>query len=698
MPSLTLDSPSVEFVGYLICSLCAIGGAVVAAFRSKPLTVKIVTILICLATAAPGLARVARLNPGAVAALDLTRAFAWLAFVLSSLQNKKNILDWIRAHRVPTALTVAALAGLPTLEALAAPSGTSLFVLLAPWQIGACVLMLFSIENVIRNARGYETPLPLTIYYSFGLVSIFEIIFFANTLALGGEQTWLRSIRGFALVLAACALFPRRSRQDGHAEFALSRHAIFHSTVLLAAGTYLVVLSVTSELFRLNEGALGISIQALLLAIGAAGLTALFRSTSARSRAMVFIGKHFFRLKYDYREVWLKFIRQMAGPDLRETLHYRTLRAVADAVQCGSGALWTFQQPIETYVGTAHWNQDTLLPMMPAEGSLPLYLLRTGWIIDIDQCLEDPEFYDNIQLPRWMERQKNLWVVVPLIHNGVLEGLITLGDARSKPQRLSWEELDLLKTVGAQAAGYLAEDRAARELADARRLAEFNRRFAFVVHDIKNVVGQMSLMLKNAERFGDNPDFQQDMLVTTGSAVERLRGMLVQLGGKSSFSRPEAQSVDLMGLVTDATDRWKRLYGDVSCAGTGSVQVMAVPEKVVSILDHLIQNSVDAAGVEGCIRLVVSEATQDGIVEVSDNGPGMSVDFVKNQLFRPFETSKPGGSGLGAFQALRMVREMGGNLEVVTNPGRGTAIRVRLPKEALTQQHGTESLIAPLNG
>ena len=692
----TPETLNAEFVGYLICSLGSIGAAAVTLFRSKPSMAKGVTSLVCLAIAAPCLARVTGLNSGLVAALDLMRACAWLAFILSGLQNKRDIVAWFRAHRVPTALTVVALAGLPALEAIGAPSETPLSVLLAPWEIAVSVLTLFSIENVIRNTRGYETPLPLAIYYSFGLVSIFEIIFFANTLTLGDEQSWLRSIRGFALLLPVVALFPRKSRLDGHAEFALSRHAIFHSTVLLAAGAYLVVLSVTSELFRLNEGALGISLEALLLAIGVAGLTALFRSTSARSRAMVFIGKHFFRLKYDYREVWLKFIRHMAGPDLRETLHNRTLRAVADAVQCGSGALWTFQQPIETYVGTAHWNQDTLLPMIPGESPLPDYLLRTGWIIDIDQCLEDPAFYGNLHLPRWVERQRNLWVIVPLIHNGVLEGLITLGDARSKPSRLSWEELDLLKTVGAQAAGYLAEDRAARELADARRLAEFNRRFAFVVHDIKNVVGQMSLMLKNAERFGDNPDFQQDMLVTTSSAVERLRGMLVQLGSKPSFARPEAQPVDLMGLVTDATDRWKRLYGDVSCAGDGSVQVMAVPEKVVSILDHLIQNSVDAAGAGGCIRLVVSEATQDGIVEVIDNGPGMSVDFVKNQLFRPFETSKPGGSGLGAFQALRMVREMGGNLEVDTNPGRGTAIRVRLPKEALIQQHpGAESVIAP---
>ena len=695
MPSLTLESAGVELLGYLICSLLSLGAAVAAAFRAKTSTVTSATSLICLATAAPCLARIARMSPGAVAVLDLMRACAWLAFILSNLRNKHDIFAWFRTHRGPTALTIAALAGLPAFEALAAPSGTSLSVLLAPWEIAACVLMLFSIENVIRNVRGYETPLPLAIYYSFGLVSIFEIIFFANTLALGDGQSWLRSIRGFALLLAAGALFPRGLRHDGHAGFALSRNAIFHSTVLLAAGTYLVALSITSELFRLNEGALGISIEALLLALGAAGLTALFRSTSARSRAMVFIGKHFFRLKYDYREVWLQFIRHMAGPDLRETLHNRTLRAVADAVQCGSGALWTFQQPIETYVGTAHWNQDTLLPMIPAEAPLPHYLLRTGWIIDIDQCLEDPGFYDNLQLPRWMERETNLWVIVPLIHNGVLEGLITLGDPRSKPSRLSWEELDLLKTVGAQAAGYLAEDRAARELADARRLGEFNRRFAFVVHDIKNVVGQMSLMLKNAERFGDNPDFQHDMLVTTSSAVERLRGMLVQLGSKSSFARVESQPVDLMGLVADATDRWKRLYGDVSCTGTGSVQVMAVPEKVVSVLDHLIQNSVDAAGAGGCIRLVVSEATLDGIVEVIDNGPGMSVDFVKNQLFRPFETSKPDGSGLGAFQALRMVREMGGNLEVNTNPGHGTAIRVRLPKEVLTQHLHSESLITP---
>jgi len=173
MPSLTLESAGVELVGYLICSLLSLGAAAAAAFRPKASTVTSAATLICLATAAPCLARVARLAPGAVAVLDLVGACAWLAFILSNLRNKHGIFAWFRTHRVPTALTVAALAGLPAFEAVAAPSGTPLSVLLAPWEIAACILMLFSIENVIRNARGYETPLPLAIYYSFGLVSIF---------------------------------------------------------------------------------------------------------------------------------------------------------------------------------------------------------------------------------------------------------------------------------------------------------------------------------------------------------------------------------------------------------------------------------------------------------------------------------------------------------------------------------------------
>jgi len=671
--------------GAILCAVAYSAGALLA-LRHFEMSLRSVSLLTaCLTAAVWGGAQLTGTLWVSVAEVDLLRSGAWMVYFLACLHDRHVVLRWIRSNRSFAVLVALVLLTLPlVVTVLGGTKGiynATVFIFL---QMTISILTLFLLENVIRNFSGNAPVRSIIVYSAIGLMCVYDLIYGINRLMFPDRNSWLAINRGLALAAGApfVALATLRTGVLQR-EFSLSRHAIFHSTVLVGIGLYLLVMSFAGEVLKLNEGRLGILIEIAFLAAGAISLMALLRSPSVRARFMVFIGKHFFRLKYDYREVWLNFIRRMAAPNARETLHDRTLHAIADAIQCGSGALWTFQHPLDTYVGTAQWNIESALPMIPAGGQFTEFLIETSWVVDIEQCLNDPDAYTGLRLPRWIERETSLWVVVPLIHNRVLEGFVALGNPHSRPSSLTWEEFDLLKTVGAQAAGYLAEDRASRELDDARRLGEFNRRFAFVIHDIKNVVGQMSMMLKNAERFGDDPQFQRDMLETAGSAVERLRGMLTHLGNKPQTRRTEPEPVDIEALSGAVGERWQRLHGGISFEGPGHpVTVMAVADKVVSVLDHLIQNAVDAAGPGGCVKVVVANGGDDGIIEIIDSGPGMTSDFVRSQLFRPFETSKPDGSGLGAFQALRMVREMGGNLDVETESGKGTVMRVRLPKEA----------------
>jgi signal transduction histidine kinase len=156
--------------------------------------------------------------------------------------------------------------------------------------------------------------------------------------------------------------------------------------------------------------------------------------------------------------------------------------------------------------------------------------------------------------------------------------------------------------------------------------------------------------------------------------------MLVQLGNKQSQRRPENQPLEIDLLAAGVIHRWNRLYaGTVLNPAQTPVVVYGVAEKLVSVLDHLLQNAVDAAGPSGRVELSVFATAEDGVIEVIDNGPGMTKEFIRDRLFRPLETSKAHGSGLGAFQALKMVREMGGRLEVDSVVGRGTTMRLSLP-------------------
>ncbi len=613
--------------------------------------------------------------------LELVRTASWLLFLAACLGPWTILSRWFSARPPLAVLVVGVFLTFPVIGIVIQISSQSAGVAVGFWQIAANVLSLVLLENILKNGRAGAGSGVVLLLSGIGLVSIYELIFFASVLVFYENSSGIYDFRGvmFAAGAVLVAMGVRR-KTKGQGEFALSRHAIFHTTVLVGAGIYLVTTSVFGEVLRLLSGRWGGAVELTFLIAAVISLVVLLRSASVRAKAMVFIGKHFFRLKYDYREVWLAFIRRMAGPEAHENLHERALRAVASAILCDSGALWALQRPIDTYVPVAHWNMSDDLPLVEAEDQLAAFLSTSGWIIDIDQCAADADFYSGLVLPEWLSRQDKVWILVPLIHNRVLEAFLVLGNPRSRPSQLGWEEFDLLKTVGAQAASYLAEDRALRELADTRRLGEFNRRFAFVVHDIKNVVSQMSLMVQNAERFGDDPEFQKDMLDTVSSSVERLHGMLVQLGNKQPSRRIEIQPLEIDHLSAGVADRWSRLYaGAVLNPARTPVVVNGVAEKLVSVLDHLVQNAVDAAGPSGRVEISVFSTVEDGVIEVTDNGLGMTKEFIRDRLFRPLETSKAHGSGLGAFQALKMVREMGGRLEVDSHVGRGTTMRVSLP-------------------
>jgi len=533
--------------------------------------------------------------------VEVLRAVAWLGFFAVSLGR------WYRfSERELKIARGASFVLVPVLF----PGSLMLFILLGEQTafILACAAMILCnalalvlIENIFFNTRSDAGFGWKVVGGGACVIALFDLYMYSSLIF--SDHVDFRIIISRSYIYAFVGLLLAFVSVSGWGlgrKFSLSRSAAFHSTALIGAGAYILLTSVGGELLRFRNNNWGPALELVFLAVALVVLTTTMTSAALRARMMVFISKHFFRLKYDYREVWVEFIRKMASPEERESLHERTLRALGNAIGCRNGMLWIFQSAIESYTAMAHWHVAENNDLISSEQGLPQFLLRTGWIVDIEQCLYDPDFYNGIVLPDGMSKQKDGWIIVPLIHRRVLEGFAVLGDPASRPNRLSWEDFDLLKMVGAQAASYLAEDRASRELVDALRVAEFNRRFSFMVHDIKNVVSQMAMMLQNAEKFGGDPEFQKDMLVTVGSSVDRLQRMLVSLGSQNGAKRPDVKPVELVELVHAAAQRWKHSYPRLMHrCDSGNMTVMASTERLDSVLDHLVQNAIEAARTAG---------------------------------------------------------------------------------------------------
>jgi putative PEP-CTERM system histidine kinase len=316
----------------------------------------------------------------------------------------------------------------------------------------------------------------------------------------------------------------------------------------------------------------------------------------------------------------------------------------------------------------------------PAASSLIDFLDRTGWVIDLAEKRSRPDRYPDLELPDWLAEIPEAWLLIPLPSSDALIGFVVLVQPRTSVE-MNWEVRDLLKTAARQAASFLGHVRAAEALIEARQFDTFNRMSAFVVHDLKNLVAQLSLMLRNAERHGANPEFQQDMLGTIQHVVDRMNRLLMQLRAGTTPVE-NAKAVDLAPIVERVRAVHCNSGHDIGIEVQAGLRAMGHEERLERVIGHLVQNAVDATPPGGHVGIRAYAEQDDAVVEVADTGQGMTPEFVREHLFKPFHTTKPAGMGIGAYESHQYVAELGGRIVVESTPGAGTRIRVILPVQA----------------
>ena len=267
---------------------------------------------------------------------------------------------------------------------------------------------------------------------------------------------------------------------------------------------------------------------------------------------------------------------------------------------------------------------------------------------------------------------------MPIIHRDELLAFVLLGETRSNA-RLSWEDETLLGTIGRQSAGYLALLRATDELSDARQFEAFNRLSAFLVHDLKNVVAQLSLVLRNSERHRENPEFISDAFNTIGDAVARMNRMLSGL--RQAHTGP-TDSLVIQEIAEEVLARVAHRKPVPSLQVPAELlRVLGSRDRMIAVLEHLLQNAQDATNENGTIKVRIARAGTDRIaIEITDSGCGMTQEFIQNRLFKPFDTTKgKGGMGIGVYESLHIVTSIGGRMTVESTPGGGTTFTLLLP-------------------
>ena len=540
---------------------------------------------------------------------------------------------------------------------------------------------------LVHNLYGQAAPASRSHirFAMIGLASmwVYDLNFYTvRYLRLAGASH-LGDLRGLVVALTA-PLFALSSRQDEGWRVKLSRAASFQSLSLLAICGYFILMAIIATTLRGSVVNWPDRLMVALLAVMTLALLVILPSARARAWFKVKLAKHLFEHRYDYRLEWLRFADTLgrAGPDA-PPLGERIVKAFADIVDSPGGLLLVSDEVGLAVASEWHWPGK-----LPGQGALfeaqglwdelgatrqivEVNGLRGGWASAADRA---------VTVPRWMLDDKRIWAAVPLAHHDRLIGLVLLGPPEFE-RPLDWEDFDLLRTAGRQAASALAEALGQEALAHAQRFEEFNRRFAFILHDVKNLVSQLSLVARNAERHADNPDFRADMIATLKSSVGKMNDLLARLAPHSQARANSIAPQPVDPIVKGAIEARVRAH-DVRVTGDAHLWVMADPAALEQALGQLIQNAVDSSADHEAVEIAIAGRPDQVALSVIDRGCGMDSEFVRNRLFEPFASTKPGGFGIGAFEARSLIAAMGGQLAVDSRPGRGTTFTITLPAAA----------------
>jgi len=611
---------------------------------------------------------------------DLSRYGFWFAFLLLLLRPKRRdrrpsgfaalaIIGFVLVASALTAQTLTAL------EFDLFPIGTRLASLTSLLlSVFGLVLVEQLIRNLSQDALWNAKPIGLALAASFA----FDVYVYSQAVVFGHVDVDAYSIRGAVhALLAPLIVISTTRRSDWLSQLRISRSAAIHSAALLISGAYLIFISGVGYYVRYFGGDWGRALQVGVIFLSLIGLAILALSGSVRARLRVFLGKNFFRYRYDYREEWLKFTRTLCAQNTPQEMGQQVIRGLADLLESPGGGLWMRTSGAPEYRQSARLNLGPVHEAEDSDSPLCKFLARDENILNLEEYRLFPQRYESLKIPPWLHSLPRAWMLVPLVVGDEMIGFVVLLSARTN-LHANWEVYDLLKTASRQAASFLAQMVATEALLEVRKFDAFNRMSAFVVHDLKNIVTQLSLMMKNAKRLHANPEFQQDMLMTVENSLERMRQLMVQLR-EGTTPAGTAFGVDLGGVVRRIESVAKHRGRHLEIRTSGSVVARGHEERLERVIGHLVQNALDATDPSGSVWVHLDKLGGQASIEVGDTGHGMTPEFIRDRLFRPFHSTKPNGMGIGAYESFQYVQELGGKISVTSEPDKGTRVKLLVP-------------------
>jgi putative PEP-CTERM system histidine kinase len=549
------------------------------------------------------------------------------------------------------------------------------------------VLCLMNLERTFRAAVGTMRWQIKLMVLGLGTLFVGRIYTSSQALLYSYLHSSLQTINMGVLVVAGLLILLSLLRTGLFSIDIYPSHAVLHSSLtVFVAGIYLVLVGVLAKIVTWLGGDVAFPMKAFLILVSLVGLTMLLLSDRIRQRSQRFVSRHFRRPHYDYRKVWTTFTEKTASLMDEAALSRMVAQWVSDTFNLLSVTLWLYDADRRQLVFGASTLLDPsatrTLPQPEAGfGGMVESMLRHAHPVDLDESGESWAVTLRQWNPDYFGKGGHR-VGVPLAAGDQLLGVMAVGD-RVSGLAFTVEDLDLLKCIGDQVGSHLLKIRLSHQLLQAKEMEAFQTMSAFFVHDLKNTAATLSLMLQNLPAHFEDPSFRQDALRGLAKSVSRMNDLIGRFNLLRQGLKLQPVESDLNDVVSTAMAGLSALPGG---AGTSVAKALSPmpklrldPEQIQKVVTNLLLNAIEAVNKGGEVRVSTGAEDGWGVITVSDNGCGMSPEFVNRSLFRPFQTTKIKGIGIGMFHSKMIVDAHRGRIEVASQLGQGTTFRVLLP-------------------
>ena len=550
------------------------------------------------------------------------------------------------------------------------------------------ILALLLFDRTIQQAANADKEklkfifiaiLGFTAYFSYLSVNISLTSYISQSMLNGGVAV---IFCGLALLIYSFFRYPFWQVKVG-----VSRNLVFGTLSVTAGVFYLLVSGSIFDFLRVAHP-MGISALLPVVAFISVGVFLIFwLSAEFRSGIRSLVTKNLFRNKYDYRDLWMKFSdKSGASLNLREALP-RVGELIAEAMFVRQVAIW-LRSPT---TGSFHitYCHDPALTADADASILKLDHQRSGpdnsQIFHIRQ--PDNNGVANLCPVDRVAQLSQLGVEhLARIEKGN-EVLALLGIGREMSnEKFSAEDERLLTSISNQLANFIATHKLSEELLLSREWDSFNRFASFILHDLKNLATLQGMTLENAKHLSHNPNFITDAFATFHQTTDKMINLIASLSVQRGQLSLKQQPVNILQVLSNTFDDLKITQRNGIRVKTTfppqnkAPMISGDPELLQKAFTNLLLNAIQSLPQgKGAVEVTVSEQNSGRITAaIRDTGCGIPPDKLQN-LFRPFQTTKEKGMGIGLCHTRSIIEVHGGQIRIESEVDTGTKVEVDLP-------------------